>query len=543
MRELPKLARRPEARAFTVEALLELVGDGRLRVPEFQRPQRWRSTHVLDLFDSVWRGFPIGDLLLSKGPAAASTLHFGPRQIDAPAMEDALYIVDGQQRVTALAGALLHPEGRPYGDIHAIWFDLESERFERLTRAEAPLHWIPLNVVGDSFRQLQWLNSWPLGPERPDLVQRALALGKALREYSVPAYIVDRASESALRLIFKRVNTAGVQMDEEEVFEALSGTGNQSLTTSCARLGEIGFGKLRKADLLDALKAVEGIDPRRRFRSAERDLDVDPAAVTRTEIAMRRSIAFLIGVAGIPHVQLLPYRLPLRLLARFFHCHPSPDPRTQELLSRWIWRGALSRSHADDGDVTVSRLQGMIGEDPYASLSALLSTVPVRVDAWPSALERWNGRKAATRLCALAMFHRGPRDLVTGERIGGDALLELFARQDAIGKVFVRLRSGRTPSGLLNAHHLLVAVAEHLSQVEGNLVQHLGGASADVLASHDLDAAAVGHLFTGDIDAFASARAARLDPWMQRFFRTRSAPDESDRPPIAAIVARVEATR
>lgn len=536
MRMVPKLHRRPEARAFSVETLLQLAQDGKLRVPEFQRPQRWRSTHVLSLFDSVWRGFPIGEFLFSKGHAPQRLLRFGAVEVQAPEVPDAFFIVDGQQRMTALAGALLHPDLRPRGDIHAIWFDLEQERFERLARAEAPLHWIPLNVVGDSFKLLGWLNAWSMQKERPDLVQRALALGKALREYQAPAYIVDGASEEALRLIFKRVNTAGVAMREDEVFEALNGTQGRPLATACARLGELGFGPIRDADFLDALKSVEGLDPRQRFRDSETDLGVEAGAVERTETALRRAIAFLIGVAGIPHVQVLPYRLPLRLLARFFHLHPEPGPRTLGLLVHWIWRGALSTEHSNDGDVIVSELQGHIGEDPDAAVTALLGTVS-RALKLPSIKDGWNGRAARTRLCALAMLHRGPRDPDTGEPLTLEVLQDLFEERDEIGRVFQTPRRDDVKMSAV-AHRFLVRDEAQVGRLLADQV--LFPASEDVLASHGLGAEAVAAYVAGDMEGFVARRAAVFDPWMHRFFRERSAPNDSDRPAIAAIVARVK---
>lgn len=536
MREVPKLARRPEARAYSVESLLQLAQDGKLRVPEFQRPQRWRSTHVLSLFDSVWRGFPVGEFLFSKGKASAATLHFGPVKLVGPEVADAYFIVDGQQRICALVGALLHPSPRPRGDIHALWYDLEAERFERLAHGEAPLHWIPLNVVGDSFKQLGWLNTWSLQKERSDLVQRALLLGKAIREYQAPAYIVDGASEEALRLIFKRVNTAGVGMREEEVFQALNGLKGRALTVACARLGEMGFGPVREADFVDTVKAVEGMDPRRRFRESERELEVDAGAVERTETALRHTLAFLVGHAGIPHVQLLPYRLPLRLLARFFHLHPDPGPRTLGLLVRWVWRGALSGAHADDGDVRVSELQALIGPDPHSTVAALLRTVPRHFE-YPSLMEPWNGRGAKTRLCALALFHRGPRDPDTGAVLGAEAFQQLLTERKELGRVFQTLkrRQGTRPT---IAQRFLVRDAGQLSRLFG--LRLLLSPSDAVWDSHGLDSAAVRALQTGNEAEFERLRAERLDPWMRGFFRERSAPEDSDRPAIAGIVARVD---
>lgn len=83
-----RLERRPEARPFTVERLLLDVRDGKIRVPEFQRPLRWRSSHVLAFFDSIYRGFPVGTLLFSKGGAGAATLQLGPVREVAPGRWD-----------------------------------------------------------------------------------------------------------------------------------------------------------------------------------------------------------------------------------------------------------------------------------------------------------------------------------------------------------------------------------------------------------------------------------------------------------------------
>jgi len=66
-------------------------------VPEFQRGFVWKTTQVRDLAESLWLDFPIGSLLLwsSSGPQEARAAKDG--------RTPALWIVDGQQRTTALA--------------------------------------------------------------------------------------------------------------------------------------------------------------------------------------------------------------------------------------------------------------------------------------------------------------------------------------------------------------------------------------------------------------------------------------------------------
>jgi hypothetical protein len=550
MAERPRLERRPEARSFTVEALLQLVQEGRIRLPEFQRPLRWRASHVLELFDSVYRGFPVGELLFAKGPADAALLHFGPVHIQAPEVGDALFVVDGQQRITSLAGAMMHPDRRPRGDIHAVWFDLVEEKFLRATMLDAPPHWIPMNVLGDSFKQLQWLNEWPLRNERPDLVQRAILLGKLLREYQIPAYIVQGASQDGLRIIFKRVNTSGVEMKEHEVFEALFGTTErQPIASACARLAQIGFGPIEEAYFLRCLKAVEGQDPRKSYREGdETSQRPSPSAVENTERALQRAMGFLAEDAGIPHVRLLPYTLlPLVVLSRFFHLNPQPSTRTRTLLARWVWRGALSGAHADSNYPTVNDYQQCIDKDEASSVEHLLERVPREVE-FPDPSTPWRWSSARTKLCALALIHLKPRDPVTGIALDTDDLqarvnkeeeethqlsfdmnIQKRGKRHEVGRLFLDVSGQKRTT-----------VARHVLLADRRQIEKLLDAPPEVLQSHAMDEAAVEALRRKDFVAFESHRARVLGPWLQRFFQERSAQDESDRPAIADLVRRAD---
>jgi len=69
---------------------------GNLNVPEFQRKYVWRASKLADLVDSLWRGYPIGTLLLWESTYAEPRTALGGQG-------SKLWIVDGQQRVTSLA--------------------------------------------------------------------------------------------------------------------------------------------------------------------------------------------------------------------------------------------------------------------------------------------------------------------------------------------------------------------------------------------------------------------------------------------------------
>ena len=530
-----RLERRPEARAFSVETLLQYVRDGKIRIPSFQRPLRWRATHVIDLFDSVYRGFPVGDLLLYKRPAEAALLHFGPVDVNAPAAHDAYFVVDGQQRINALASAMLHPEPRPRGNIYAVWFDLETDKFVCAQSVEPPAHWIPVNTVGDSFALLTWLNEWPFRNQRPDLVQRAIALGKALREYPIPAYIVEGASDGVLRLIFKRVNTSGVRMLESEVFEALYGAGgHRPIASACARVqNETGFGEIASETFLRCLKVIEGLDLRATITEREEDATgAPPEAVQRTEEAVRRVIQLLSEDAGIYHRALLPYILPLFVLARFFHLHPRPDNRTRILLARWVWRGALSGAHTDSSDASVQRLSSLIDHDQAASADRLLRGVSDRFE-FPAASTAWYGGSAKTQLSAIALIHLHPRDPETGEAIDIDSIRAILDEgKKSIGDVFLDVKGEKRKGHSTVARRVLVP-----SRVK---LRKLPEAPTEVLESHGLDRAAAEALGRGDLSTFTQRRAPILDRWFQRFFNGRIVRDDADRPSIAELVRRAD---
>ncbi len=350
---LTTLSRRPEARGFRVEQLLQEAVDGRLRIPLFQRPLRWRSKQVIEYFDSIRRGFPVGNLLLSREKADAETLHFGPRAIHAPENNNALWVVDGQQRITALVACLLRLDKSPRRDFWAIWYDLQNESFVHLNKSDAPPGWIPLNVLNNSVSLLKWIRDWPYGLGNPELVDRALELGKAIREYEVPTYTVEGANEHLLRLIFTRVNTAGVTMRESEIFEARYGKeGNKPIRSAVARLRDLGFGELDADLFLRCLRMTLGISATKSTESPE---NYDNDSILRTENALRRSVG-VIQSAGIPHWKLMPYRLPLIFLCRFFDKFPAEDNRVDRLAARWIWQGALTGDHDEVTDSKINRL-------------------------------------------------------------------------------------------------------------------------------------------------------------------------------------------
>lgn len=308
---MASLPQRPEAKTYSIERLVEETLAGNVRIPVFQRPLRWEAKHVVALFDSIRKGFPVGDLLLASRPAEAATLRVGSIKIEASAHQSALHVIDGQQRITSLVAALGREEPNPSGDDWAVWYDLNQKTFHVHRQSEDHIERIPLNVVVDSSKLMNWSVQSLYNKGKENLFEEAVQLGKAIREYQIPAYIVEGADESALRLIFTRSNDTGVRMLQSEVFDALfRHADGRPLAVAVGRIATMGFGPMKEDYFLRCVRIVMGIDPHQGIEGLVDDLPED--AIEQSEAALRIAIDVFRSV-GISHLALLPCRLPLSL--------------------------------------------------------------------------------------------------------------------------------------------------------------------------------------------------------------------------------------
>ena len=69
---------RPHTDALLVEDLVKKFLAGQIRIPSFQRALKWGAKDVQRLLDSVYRGFPIGSLLMWKRPSTIRTFSIAP---------------------------------------------------------------------------------------------------------------------------------------------------------------------------------------------------------------------------------------------------------------------------------------------------------------------------------------------------------------------------------------------------------------------------------------------------------------------------------
>jgi len=212
----------------TVKSISELIEDfesGNIAIPEIQRDVVWKAEQVKDLIDSVSLSYPCGSLILweprEKDHSLVRTMIRPERLEQFPNQLPRYFLLDGQQRLTALASVFL-----PRERLKKLLIELEEEmpfifinlkKFPRDIEATTDVGgykfpWVPFHrlfdgtLVGDAgFAAL---------PVEHGKVQK---YGQMFRDYKFPVQIIRDRTYEAVADIFTRVNSQGTQLTGAEI--------------------------------------------------------------------------------------------------------------------------------------------------------------------------------------------------------------------------------------------------------------------------------------------------------------------------------------
>ena len=84
---------------YNLNTLIQQIDLGAIGLPDIQRPFVWKDTKVRDLFDSMYKGYPVGYFLFWANANVDGTKGIGTGEKQ---KHPSLLIVDGQQRLTSL---------------------------------------------------------------------------------------------------------------------------------------------------------------------------------------------------------------------------------------------------------------------------------------------------------------------------------------------------------------------------------------------------------------------------------------------------------
>jgi hypothetical protein len=415
-----------------VEDLIADVRTGEIGIPEIQRDYVWRRTQIARLLDSIYHGFPAGQILLwdtslaiemraLKADLAPSTKpDFRPK-----------IVLDGQQRLTSLA-RVFNP-GSEKGE--RILFNVLSGSFEPYSpRNGADPRWIDTTEVLtgriselDVLDRLEDVGVVEHGdkPSRNEIHDRLKRL-HAIRDYKFPIEIVKEDDLETVTEIFIRVNSGGTRLREAELALAklawkLPGKivgGFEHLQDACV---ERGF----DIDTRFLMRALVVVATRQsRFRDLKAFWDRPPEDIDgewrRVERGLRSTLDFVERNVGIPGSNMLPSHFTLFPLVAVFSDRENLSAEEGRALGRWVLLANAFSRYAGSPETVLDRDLRVLGPESQnvtAMLDLCRQDLRGNEKVTPNDLARAGTNSPFFFLTFLAATARGAVDWFTGIKL------------------------------------------------------------------------------------------------------------------------------
>ncbi|MGH3783236.1 MAG: GmrSD restriction endonuclease domain-containing protein [Pseudonocardiaceae bacterium] len=329
-----------------VQALL----NGQLVIPSIQRGYVWQRSQVPYLLDSLYRGYPVGALLVWKTTLDVPLRTAAITQ-STPAYVHPAVLLDGQQRLTSLAKVVV-PDAIT-GSPLDVRFDLRTQDFlnpSAVQRRDQLL--VPVaNALQESPQFVEILRNAGVSPDDTefDVYYERLKRVHGIRKYAMPIITVDSDDYEEVAEIFARVNQGGRRLSKGDlVYSAIAARWPDGLDTIEAFNSELdkrNFALDREAVLrlmgLMAGVGAHAIKLIAKEMTAERLKD----AWAETEDALRRVVDFLANDCKIPRSAVLTSPNIAVVPAYLLH-HRKGQLADSEvaLLRRWVYT-AMAFSH------------------------------------------------------------------------------------------------------------------------------------------------------------------------------------------------------
>lgn len=212
---------------YPLSYLMDQIEMGAIGLPEIQRPFVWKAVKVRDLFDSMYRGFPVGYLLFWENVVEPGAKMIG---LDNKQLIPQQLIVDGQQRLTSLyavtKGVPVLTEDYEESRIQ-IAFSPITERFEVANATVQSPEWIAnisevwnspkglFSYISDFIAQLRNARTIT-AEEEQDVAARIQRLSDVSNFPFTALALSASLDEEKVAEIFVRINSEGVRLKQAD---------------------------------------------------------------------------------------------------------------------------------------------------------------------------------------------------------------------------------------------------------------------------------------------------------------------------------------
>ena len=212
---------------YDLNGLMSDVRMGQIGLPDIQREFIWKNIKGRDLFDSMYRGYPVGYLLFWQNGLGGGHRVIGD---DAKQVIPQLLVVDGQQRLTSLHAVLNRKPGmRNYKKEYIeIAFNPLQERFEVADAAIRRDKSFIANIsdlwagetdlfdVTDSYLE-QLRATREVSIEEEKRIKKAIGRLSNLISFPFTALVLSTdIDEEQVAEVFVRINSKGITLNQAD---------------------------------------------------------------------------------------------------------------------------------------------------------------------------------------------------------------------------------------------------------------------------------------------------------------------------------------
>ncbi|QQZ30663.1 DUF262 domain-containing protein [Thiothrix subterranea] len=423
-----------------IQPLYQLVSEvmrGDVRVPRFQRAgtqDTWSPDQRGDLLDSLYRGYPVGTILLWSTNDTITTIdevggYKIPRREDGTTLR---LLLDGHQRLSTLVqilGAGLEADIERSGkkdevDNNERWFfdlngnDQQSrERFILLKPNVNPDDaQLPIDILLNRFKLNKWIR------DHRDLTDEQIkdvdSLRDRLREYQIPVAVLVADSLDEATVSFKRINSSGTPMDDFNMVAALAFQNNFDLRDvfESAKIKLLAdFGKWQDTPDLDLLRICAGIldDKPANIKVENLAKKLDQKLIDKA-IGGAAKASQLLTLCGVHGPEALPYSWQLITLAIVLEKEGinTESENTKKAVEKWFWLTTYGEVFAGVNSAIYKRsseaLKEMLSGNGYEKMDRDI-TKKVRP------VQKFDFRAVRSKACALLMARQYDDGHLDGE--------------------------------------------------------------------------------------------------------------------------------
>ena len=322
------------------------IRSGEYAIPAFQRNFVWKPSQIIDLFDSILNGFPIGTLILWK-----------PLKNEIPPVKDIVtetisdnqeaehFILDGRQRCTAFYCCVNDIEGK--SPCFKLYYNLEKNIFEYANKQSNLEQMVLVSDVYDTFKMLNLLQNMMQSVKDEKLLLKYLTsikeLNAALQSYEITEVFISNCSLDDSSNVFSRINSKGTDISAVEMIQAVSYKNKKSVLIASEIKDLIesfdvyGFQDMKSDDVLNCCYKYIGKNYfDNKVMKLLMDSDID-TIVPQLKNDVKKAVEFLHDECNVISYRLLPYNRQLIATANFFRVKKNPSMEELSELKKWIY--------------------------------------------------------------------------------------------------------------------------------------------------------------------------------------------------------------